>query len=118
VIQSAVIMSPDGKLDRFDAEHLGFGYRRSAIKQTDCVLNANITLRKDDKGAVADRAQRYLAEKMKTQPISARSAGCVFKNSEGVSAGKLIDKAGCKRPCKFLCEQRPRYGIGLHRAYA
>jgi len=40
--------------------------------------------------------QRYREEKMKTQPISARSAGCVFKNPEGRSAGKLIDEAGCK----------------------
>ncbi|PKL52347.1 MAG: UDP-N-acetylenolpyruvoylglucosamine reductase [Nitrospira bacterium HGW-Nitrospira-1] len=96
VIQSVVIMSGDGKIDRFDAEDLGFGYRRSAIKPTDIVLNANIILRKDDKDAVEERVQKYLAEKMKTQPISARSAGCVFKNPEGMSAGKLIDEAGCK----------------------
>jgi len=96
VIQSVVIMSPDGKLDRFDAGHLGFGYRRSAIPPAACVLNATITLRKDEKEAVAGRVQRSREEKMKTQPISARSAGCVFKNPEGRSAGKLIDEAGCK----------------------
>jgi UDP-N-acetylmuramate dehydrogenase len=32
----------------------------------------------------------------KTQPISARTAGCVFKNPPGHSAGKLLDEAGCK----------------------
>jgi UDP-N-acetylmuramate dehydrogenase len=31
-----------------------------------------------------------------TQPISDRSAGCVFKNPEGNSAGRLIEEAGCK----------------------
>lgn len=96
VIQSVVIMSEDGKLDRFEAADLGFEYRRSNIKRTDCVLNANITLRKDDKDTVAERVQRYIAEKIKTQPVSARSAGCVFKNPGGLSAGKLIDEAGCK----------------------
>jgi len=96
VVKSVVIMSPDGKLDRIDAKDLGFGYRRSGIKPADIVLNANILMHKDNKDLIAGRAQKYLAEKMKTQPISARSAGCVFKNPEGGSAGKLIDEAGCK----------------------
>ncbi len=96
VIQSVVIMSSDGKLDRISVGDLGFGYRRSNIKSTDIILNANILLRKDDKDAVAGRIQAYLSEKKKTQPISDRSAGCVFKNPEGAAAGKLIDEAGCK----------------------
>ena len=96
VVKSAVIMSPEGRLDRVDVKDLGLVYRRSGIKPMDIVLNANIRLRKDDKDMVAGRAQKYLAEKMKTQPISARSAGCVFKNPEGGSAGRLLDEAGCK----------------------
>jgi len=96
VVKSVVLMSSDGRLDRIDAKDLGFGYRRSGIKPAAIVLNANILLRRDDKDLVAGRVQEYLAEKMKTQPISARSAGCVFKNPEGASAGKLIEEAGCK----------------------
>ncbi len=96
VVKSVVLMSSDGRLDRIDAKDLGFGYRRSGIKPAAIVLNANILLRRDDKDLVAGRAQKYLAEKMKTQPISARSAGCVFKNPEGASAGKLIEETGCK----------------------
>ncbi len=38
-----------------------------------------------------------LRKKAATQPISAASAGCVFKNpAPGVSAGKLLDEAGFK----------------------
>ena len=96
VIQSVLIMSADGKLDRVDAGNLGFGYRRSAIKPDDIILNASLKLRMDDKDAVADRIQGYLNEKKKVQPLSARSAGCVYKNPEGETAGKLIDAAGCK----------------------
>jgi UDP-N-acetylmuramate dehydrogenase len=99
VVKSVVLMSSEGKLDRIDAKGLGFGYRRSGIRPADIVLNANILLHKDDKDLVAGRAQKYLAEKMKTQPISARSAGCVFKNpaaGSAESAGKLIEEAGCK----------------------
>jgi UDP-N-acetylmuramate dehydrogenase len=96
VVQSVVIMYPDGRLDRREASALGFGYRTSGIKPSDILLNANIKLNKDDKDAVAGRMQGFLAEKMKTQPISARSAGCVFKNPGAGPAGKLIEEAGCK----------------------
>jgi UDP-N-acetylmuramate dehydrogenase len=96
VVRSAVIMYPDGRLDRREAADLGFGYRTSGINPADMVLNANIRLKKDDMEAVAGRMQGYLAEKLKTQPISARSAGCVFKNPAAGPAGKLIEEAGCK----------------------
>ena len=43
----------------------------------------------------ADKA-RHRHKRLTTQPIGKRSAGCVFKNPAGHSAGKLIDDAGLK----------------------
>ncbi|MFO1020967.1 MAG: hypothetical protein U0903_09755 [Planctomycetales bacterium] len=34
--------------------------------------------------------------KKATQPFSFQSAGCIFKNPRGISAGLLIDQAGLK----------------------
>ncbi len=34
--------------------------------------------------------------KKATQPLSFQSAGCIFKNPRGMSAGWLIDQAGLK----------------------
>lgn len=96
VIESVAIMDGRGKLDRFKAEGLGFGYRKSEISPTDIVLSANIKLRKEDRETVSRRTESFFGEKRQTQPISAKSAGCVFKNPPGVSAGSLIDRAGCK----------------------
>ncbi|MGE5299999.1 MAG: UDP-N-acetylmuramate dehydrogenase [Acidobacteriota bacterium] len=93
---SVAIMDASGRLDRFKAEGLGFGYRRSGIVPTDIVLSANIKLGRDEKEAVAVRTENFFTEKKQTQPIAQRSAGCVFKNPEGASAGRLIDEAGCK----------------------
>jgi UDP-N-acetylmuramate dehydrogenase len=38
----------------------------------------------------------YKQKRKKTQPVSSKSAGCIFKNPSGNFAGKLIDKAGLK----------------------
>ena len=96
VLVSAAIMDAAGRLDRFKAEGLEFGYRKSGIAQADIVLSANMKLRRDDKEDVAGRTERFFFEKKQTQPISDRSAGCVFRNPGGSPAGRLIDEAGCK----------------------
>jgi UDP-N-acetylmuramate dehydrogenase len=93
---SVAIMDSGGRLDRFKAEGLGFGYRRSGIKTTEVVLSANIKLKRGDKAAVAAATEKFFSEKKSSQPISERSAGCVFKNPPEISAGRLIDEAGCK----------------------
>ena len=43
-----------------------------------------------------ERMKKILGEKKRTQPLRARSAGCVFKNPLGSHAGALIDQAGLK----------------------
>ncbi len=93
---SIAIMDASGRLDRFKAEGFDFGYRRSGIPPTDIVLSANMKLGRDEKEAVASKTEKFFAEKKETQPIAERSAGCVFRNPEGKSAGRLIDEAGCK----------------------
>jgi UDP-N-acetylmuramate dehydrogenase len=93
---SGVILRADGSLERFRTEELGFGYRSSHILPDDIVLSANLRLRKDDAGEVAARTDAFFSRKKSAQPIWERSAGCVFRNPEGVSAGRMIDEAGCK----------------------
>ena len=42
------------------------------------------------------KAREIHERKKATQPVNARSAGCVFKNPPGKSAGMLLDQAGFK----------------------
>jgi UDP-N-acetylmuramate dehydrogenase len=95
-LESVAIMDARGKLDRFKAEGLGFGYRKSDIPQNDMVLSANLRLKREDVETVAKRTEGFFAEKKQKQPIAEKSAGCVFKNHKDVSAGRLLDEAGCK----------------------
>jgi UDP-N-acetylmuramate dehydrogenase len=93
---SVVVLRSDGTLERFRPEDLGFGYRTSDIRADDLVLSANLKFKKDDTAAVAARTEGFFSQKKQAQPIWERSAGCVFRNPEGMSAGKMIDEAGCK----------------------
>jgi UDP-N-acetylmuramate dehydrogenase len=95
-VESVAIMDASGKLDRFKAEDLGFGYRKSEIAPNDIVLSANLLMKREDRDIVAKRTEGFFAEKKRKQPISERSAGCVFRNPEGAAAGRLIDESGCK----------------------
>lgn len=100
-------------LDRAD---ISFGYRTSGLSHL--ILTAvEFQLTPDDPAAVRERRMRMMEYKKTTQPLADNSAGCCFKNPtinraleihgghDGrvefrpgvrVSAGLLIDRAGCK----------------------
>lgn len=96
VLRSVVILRSDGSLERFRTEDLGFGYRTSHIRSSDIVLSANLVLKKDDPAGVAAKTDEFFSRKKSAQPIGERSAGCVFRNPSDMSAGRMIDEAGCK----------------------
>lgn len=73
------------------------------------VIDALFQLTPADPVHVREQVKAIMHEKKHTQPLAADSAGCVFKNptltyrvrsvgeaGERVSAGRLIDMAGCK----------------------
>jgi len=96
VIVSVALMRMDGTIEILEKDKLEFSYRSSNIPDGAIILSANIILKKDSPENVAARIKEFLKSKRLTQPIAERSAGCVFKNPEGDSAGRLIDAAGCK----------------------
>lgn len=73
------------------------GYRSSPFGGT---IITGATFRRDpawtrERGEALFR--KAMAWKRETQPLSARSAGCMFKNpADGVSAGRLIEEAALK----------------------
>ncbi len=96
VLISVSIMDDKGKIKTLKKEDIDFGYRRSGISSTDLLLSAEIILKKDKKEHVSAKIEDFLKKKWESQPFSEPSAGCVFKNPPELSAGRLIDEAGCK----------------------
>jgi len=96
VLVSLEMMDSEGIVSRRRAEDIAFGYRKSGIRPEEFILGAEIRLKKDHAEAVSKRIGEFLRTKRERQPIWEPSAGCVFKNPSGASAGKLLDEAGCK----------------------
>lgn len=96
VLVSVEIINAEGKIERFKADGIEFGYRSSSILPSELLLSAEIKLKKDKKEEISAKVENFLKIKKEKQPIWEPSAGCVFKNPMGISAGKLIDETGCK----------------------
>jgi len=58
-------------------------------------LSAVLKGEPDTGEAIAARMAEYSQKRWGSQP-KARSAGCIFKNPEGIPAGKLVDELGLK----------------------
>lgn len=96
VVISADIMNDEGEITTYKAEDLQFKYRSSGVLPTSLIISAEIKLKKAEVNSVSAKIEEFLKTKREKQPIWEVSAGCVFKNPPGLSAGKLIDDAGCK----------------------
>ena len=96
VIVSVSVMKMNGTIVELEQKEIGFSYRNSNIPEDSVILSAKIVLKKDNPENVSGRVREFLRKKRLTQPSGEHSAGCVFKNPEGDSAGRLIDAAGCK----------------------
>ena len=84
-----------GDIIRLKREGLAFAYRSSSFQGRRGVIAAVGVQLKRDEGA-AFRQQEMVAYRKKTQPYHDRSAGCVFRNPAGASAGRLIEEVGLK----------------------
>lgn len=97
-----------GRIHTFDRNQIDFGYRQSHLNHL-IVTGVVFQLEPGDPAEIAQSRADCMEYKAKTQPLGDKSAGCVFKNpvllepiediggaSERISAGMLIDRAGCK----------------------
>lgn len=102
-VEGITVLRPDGEVEQWSKDRCGFHYRHSDIED-EVVLSAKLRLKKDDPQRVLSKYDAIFAEKQRTQPIAAHSAGCIFKNPPNQAAGALIDRAGLKGTRSGLAE--------------
>ncbi len=94
-VNSARVLTAKGEIFERTEDELTFAYRKSSLDEL-VILEAAFDLQPDDSDAIADRMRKLWIVKRSAQPYSHQSAGCIFKNPRGLSAGALIEQAGLK----------------------
>src|SRR5262245_39262513 len=93
--KSVTTMTAKGEIVTRSGDELSFEYRNSNIPEP-LILEGTFQLQPDDPDEITQRMRKIWIMKKSSQPLSDQSAGCIFKNPRGLSAGALIDQAGLK----------------------
>jgi UDP-N-acetylmuramate dehydrogenase len=91
----ATLMTSAGEIIERAREELVFAYRESSLDEL-VILAGEFQLEPDDPEELTKRMQKQWIVKKAAQPLGHQSAGCIFKNPRGMSAGMLIEQAGLK----------------------
>jgi UDP-N-acetylmuramate dehydrogenase len=91
----ATVMTRSGEVVERQRDELVFAYRESSLDEL-AILSAEFELEAEDPEQLTKRMQQQWIMKKASQPLGHQSAGCIFKNPRGMSAGMLIDQAGLK----------------------
>jgi len=78
-------------------EEIHFGYRQQSLVNKDTLVCwADFRLHPGKSNDIQREVDRIVRERAEKQPLDYPSCGSTFKNPEGYSAGRLIEKAGLK----------------------
>ena len=98
VLDAATVLLADGSEAVLPASALDFRYRHSRFKDNpgEVVLGASFRLVAAEPAQIAGRLDDIRRWRREHQPLGLPSAGSVFRNPAGDSAGQLIDSLGLK----------------------
>jgi len=103
------VLEADGRVYWRSKQELGLRYRHSGLKGA-LILDVELELEPADRGALRQIRQDWTQRKAVVQPVTARSAGCTFRNPNGESAGRLIDRLGLKGLSRGDAQVSPVHG--------
>jgi UDP-N-acetylmuramate dehydrogenase len=102
ILESARVLDSEGRETVVPTADLGLAYRDSVFKHVPpgsaapLVLDATFGLEPADPDTIKSRLDDIRRWRQAHQPLGIPSAGSVFRNPPGDSAGRLIDDAGLK----------------------
>jgi UDP-N-acetylmuramate dehydrogenase len=94
-VRSVEVITSRGDCFSRSGDELTFEYRFSGINEL-AILTVELELKPGNIEEITRRMRQLWITKKATQPFSFQSAGCIFRNPRGMSAGTLIEQSGLK----------------------
>ncbi len=95
-IATVTALWPDGTVKKVGKAELEFAYRFCSLRSHAWVLEVELMFTPGDRETIMQEMKENLKKRAINQPLDKPSAGSVFQNPPGDSAGRLIEAAGWK----------------------
>ena len=91
-----VYRAAERKIEILRGEQISFEYRHTSLAPDDMMLAVKLELPSKPYAEILQGIRICNEKRRSSQPLGQKSAGCIFKNPPGGSAGRMIDELGLK----------------------
>jgi UDP-N-acetylmuramate dehydrogenase len=84
------------QLETLEGDQISFEYRHTSFAPDDMMLAVKLELPSKPYREILKGIRICNEKRRASQPLGQKSAGCIFKNPPGASAGRMIDELGLK----------------------
>jgi UDP-N-acetylmuramate dehydrogenase len=96
VREVTVYRAEERKVEILRGEQISFEYRHTSFAPDDMMLAVKLALPSKPYQEILQGIRICNEKRRASQPLGQKSAGCIFKNPPGASAGRMIDALGLK----------------------
>jgi UDP-N-acetylmuramate dehydrogenase len=91
-----VYRAATGRIETLRGAEINFEYRHTSFAPDDIMLSVRLELLSKPCSEILQGIRICNEKRRASQPLNQKSAGCIFKNPPGGSAGRMIDELGLK----------------------
>jgi UDP-N-acetylmuramate dehydrogenase len=91
-----VYRAATGQIETLRGSEISFEYRHTSFAPDDIMLTVRLELPSKPYNEILQGIRICNEKRRASQPLNQKSAGCIFKNPPGGSAGRMIDELGLK----------------------
>jgi UDP-N-acetylmuramate dehydrogenase len=95
-IESITVLNGNGRVRQISREDLLFRYRELHLPEGTIIIEGTLLMEPQKKENIQEEIAFYQRKRRETQPLQSPSAGSIFRNPPGTSAGKIIEELGLK----------------------
>ena len=91
-----IYRAADARIETLHEKEISFEYRHTSFAPDDIMLAVKLELPSKPYREILEGIRVCNEKRRSSQPLNQKSAGCIFKNPPGGSAGRMIDELGLK----------------------